>query len=604
MELIDPDSKTKYLDIHPAKPEVSVKVTECFDGCDEPDARWTPVDEKKPANVYLNMFEYNYTTPPVHVTHIDGKHPPNRKDLINAYSGSEYQPRFDSLDGSSNRYMTKAKGIVPGISLAKGVKFVYNENNPGQHEVSDTFVLNFNDLGALLFDSYDSRADRYRSIVGDVGATIVAEAYHVSRKGKVVALARSKPKHVRYTHVAEVVDFGQDDHPVIKPHKYYSPEHVVYDGKKLSQNENEGFARALKKGLRLMPNDLIPFGRFDYVRIKYLLLDQEWCIQADPEVVPQGYLTFFVIQPAKIRPWNWVWEKIARPHGSSLIACAGGIGTVLVSVASGVEVTTGYGILTTAVFLVVDRIVDWEVELVDKMWNRKNLRFLNVAKLKSIFSVRVDKNGTTVAVLEGEVNFGDMSNNQIALKEGHMSKLDSKAILSQPENFDQASLPASVKSAVNRLKKDIPQGKPSLKESPIRFKQAEEDSAYAWIKIAGERGFFIFRELKKLPIMKRLKTIAEKAGRKQMVENYDNRVAELDENINQALATYADAFRELENVDREAVDAGFQKYSQFLSERNATEQLTVLKTVKDHVFAYLGEKKTDNEKWRRDFAGI
>jgi hypothetical protein len=602
LELVDPDPNTKYLDIHPAKPEVSVKVTECFDGCDEPGARWTAVDEKKPANVLLNMFEYNDAKPPAHVTHIDGKYPPNRKDLINAYSGREFPPRFDALDKSSNRYVTKAKGIVPGISLAKGVKFVYSEKNPSQHEVSDTYILDFNDLGGLLYDSYNSRVDRYRSIVGDVGATIVAEAYHISRKGKVVALARSKPKHVRYTHVAEVVHFGQDDHPVIKPHKYYSPEHVFYDGKKLSQNE--GFARALKKGLRLMPNDLIPFGRFDYVRIKYLLLDQEWCIQADPEVVPRGRLTFFVIQPAKIRPWNWVWEKIARPHGSSLIACAGGIGTVLVSVAEGVKVTTGYGILTTAVFLVVDRIVDWEVELVDKMWNRKNLRFLNVAKLKSMFSVRVSENETTVTVLEGEVNFNDMSNNQIALEQGHMSKLDSKATLSAPKKFDQASLPASIKSALERLKKDLPPEEDSLKEHTFRLKQAEEDSAYAWIKIAAERGFFIFRELKKLPIMNQMKTIAEKAGRKHMVENFNNRVAELGENIDQALATYADAFQELENMDRTAIDTGFQKYSQFLVERNATEQLTVLKTVKDHLFAYLGESKTDKEKWRRDFAGI
>lgn len=146
--------------------------------------------------------------------------------------------------------------------------------------------------------------------------------------------------------------------------------------------------------------------------------------------------------------------------------------------------------------------------------------------------------------------------------------------------------------------------KASLDENALVLKKAEEDSAYAWIKIAAERGFFIYRELRKLPTIERLKTIAENAGRKEMVEKYHHLLSELGENIDQALETYSDAFRQFEKIDRRAIDAGVRKYRQFLSERSATEQLNVLKTVKDHMFAYLEGKKADKEKWRRDFAGI
>lgn len=144
----------------------------------------------------------------------------------------------------------------------------------------------------------------------------------------------------------------------------------------------------------------------------------------------------------------------------------------------------------------------------------------------------------------------------------------------------------------------------SFDENTSGFKQAQEDSAYAWIKIGAERGFFIFRELRKVPTLETLKTIAEKAGRKEMVEKYDDRLTEIDQNINQALATYSDTFRELEKMDPEAIDAGIQKYTEFLKEHDAVEQLKVLETVKEHLSVFLKEKTADKEKWRSDLAGI
>ncbi|MEA3547235.1 MAG: hypothetical protein U9R66_06190 [Thermodesulfobacteriota bacterium] len=144
----------------------------------------------------------------------------------------------------------------------------------------------------------------------------------------------------------------------------------------------------------------------------------------------------------------------------------------------------------------------------------------------------------------------------------------------------------------------------SLAENTSILKQTEKDFAYAWIKSAAERGFFLYRELRKLPTIERLKMIAEKAGRKEMVETYSDRLAEIDQNIEHTLKTYLDTFRELEKIDRKAIDTGVQKYNEFLKEHDAAEQLKVQETVKEHLFVYLKEKRADKEKWRRDLAGI
>jgi hypothetical protein len=54
----------------------------------------------------------------------------------------------------------------------------------------------------------------------------------------------------------------------------------------------------------------------------------------------------------------------------------------------------------------------------------------------------------------------------------------------------------------------------------IKFirKQAEDDSAYAWVKIASESGFHVFREQRKLPDIRKLLTISQEAGRGEMAE--------------------------------------------------------------------------------------
>ncbi|MFO8091405.1 MAG: hypothetical protein R6U13_16315 [Desulfatiglandaceae bacterium] len=134
--------------------------------------------------------------------------------------------------------------------------------------------------------------------------------------------------------------------------------------------------------------------------------------------------------------------------------------------------------------------------------------------------------------------------------------------------------------------------------------QGDLDSAYAWVKIGAEQGFFVFRELQKLPAIENLKAIAAKTGREQVAEKYARLFGEIDENIQKALETYSDSFRELGGINRTAVDAGLRKYHDFLRDHDASEQLRILDVVERQLYCYLENRKPDREGWRREFGEI
>lgn len=134
--------------------------------------------------------------------------------------------------------------------------------------------------------------------------------------------------------------------------------------------------------------------------------------------------------------------------------------------------------------------------------------------------------------------------------------------------------------------------------------QADEDSAFAWAKIAAERGFFIFRELRKLPTLNKTLLIAEKSERTRMAEKLKLRKAELEQNIENALASYSDSFRRLATIAPEAIKKGFEKYINFLVEHNAPDQLRVLKTVQEHFATFNKDKRADKDNWEQDFINI
>jgi hypothetical protein len=144
----------------------------------------------------------------------------------------------------------------------------------------------------------------------------------------------------------------------------------------------------------------------------------------------------------------------------------------------------------------------------------------------------------------------------------------------------------------------------SLANIRVVLRQAAEDSAYAWAKISAERGFFIYRELRKLPTLQRLLAVAQQAGRTAMVKRYQVRMAEFSANITQALSTYSESLRQLDKVDPEAIESGFSRYRTFLQERHAQAQLRVLPTVRDHFDTFNRGKRADPDSWRQDFIAL
>ena len=87
-----------------------------------------------------------------------------------------------------------------------------------------------------------------------------------------------------------------------------------------------------------------------------------------------------------------------------------------------------------------------------------------------------------------------------------------------------------------------------------------------------------------------------------MAGKYHERLAEFTQNIEQAISTYSDALRQLEKINPDAIETGFNKYTKFLKEHSAEDQITVLRTVKDHFAAYVREKRVNKDRWLDDFA--
>ena len=141
----------------------------------------------------------------------------------------------------------------------------------------------------------------------------------------------------------------------------------------------------------------------------------------------------------------------------------------------------------------------------------------------------------------------------------------------------------------------------SLKDIRHIRRRAAEDSAYAWAKMAGEHGFFIYKELRKMPTVDKLLEAAKKTNRSAMIEKLTERRRELAENIDLAITTYSDSLKQLITLDRAVVDAGFDKYTGFLLEHGAARQLSILKTVRAHHEGFVREQRAAPDRWRSDF---
>ncbi len=139
----------------------------------------------------------------------------------------------------------------------------------------------------------------------------------------------------------------------------------------------------------------------------------------------------------------------------------------------------------------------------------------------------------------------------------------------------------------------------SLADIQFTIRQAEQDSAYSWIKIGSEQAFFITKEARKLPILEKLIQSALVSQRGEIAAKYKEREAEIRQNIDQAMSSYIESIRQLGTASTLAIQGGFERYSQFLAKRKADQQSKLLILVRSQAEAYLKVKRTDDELWKQ-----
>ena len=154
-------------------------------------------------------------------------------------------------------------------------------------------------------------------------------------------------------------------------------------------------------------------------------------------------------------------------------------------------------------------------------------------------------------------------------------------------NTDQAG------EYLDRLEK-IAAGHPDMKQDLSRLRsviadigfiqaKANAETAFAWFKIASERGFFIYLESRKLPTVHKLIDAARAGKRTAMVEKLETRLLEIEANISQAIENYTASLRQMDTLSIPARHTARERYLKFLLENDAAEQIRTAKLVAKHL---------------------
>ncbi len=131
--------------------------------------------------------------------------------------------------------------------------------------------------------------------------------------------------------------------------------------------------------------------------------------------------------------------------------------------------------------------------------------------------------------------------------------------------------------------------------------KAEADSASAWAKIAAYTGWFLARELKKVPASEKVMDLTKQAGGGEAeLEVYRQRHAQLLDNIKGASAQYGTTLGELAKLDPAVVRQGFAQYEQHLIDLGAAEQIKANRLVLKQYEEFQQTRRLDMEKWKQE----
>ncbi|MBU1340306.1 MAG: SUMF1/EgtB/PvdO family nonheme iron enzyme [Proteobacteria bacterium] len=175
-------------------------------------------------------------------------------------------------------------------------------------------------------------------------------------------------------------------------------------------------------------------------------------------------------------------------------------------------------------------------------------------------------------------------------------------------NIDQASqyLERLEKMAGNDPAMQQELGRLKSVMADVQFIQAkaDEQTAYAWFKIAAERGFFVHLESKKLPTVHQLIEAAKAGKREAMIEKLQTRLTEIEANISQAMENYSVSLRQLETLGLEARQIAETRYLKFLLENDAAQQVRAAKLVAKHLQTLTKTKRTAPQEWQKELSTL
>lgn len=157
------------------------------------------------------------------------------------------------------------------------------------------------------------------------------------------------------------------------------------------------------------------------------------------------------------------------------------------------------------------------------------------------------------------------------------------------------------------LKNDLAGTESALRSMAQLRKQADEDSARVWVKIAGERGLYLVNNLRGLAITREAPT-----------EKLRRRAEQFAYNVNTGLANYGEIMSELIKLPAESVENAFDEYGEWLQGkiteaqtgdtadrellvRDLSKQLSWLSVTRKHYTRMAKGKRSDAVVWRADY---
>jgi formylglycine-generating enzyme required for sulfatase activity len=175
---------------------------------------------------------------------------------------------------------------------------------------------------------------------------------------------------------------------------------------------------------------------------------------------------------------------------------------------------------------------------------------------------------------------------------------DANAYLGRIKNYlTQSKPPESLVQDFGRLES-------ALADTAKKRKEADEDSARAFVRTAVTTAAYIVREMKKMLVIDGLINDANEANKPRRIKIRD----EINGNIKTYMTIYYNMLTSLLKLNKEIVDSEFLLYRSYLSDsarkEDARWQLLVFEQATTHYAKYFQDKTANSDAWRNEFSRI